>query len=397
MIVRRSLHRLAMALACALTCTLPCTSATAADASAIRAIVDGAVRPVMAQHGVPGMAVAVTVDGEALFFNYGLASKEPAVPVTEHTLFELGSISKAFTATLATYAQAQGKLSLDDHPGRYIAQLKGSALDRATLLELGTYTAANLPLQVPDAVQDDAQVLAWLGAWQPDAAPGTQRRYSNPSIGLFGRIAATALGLDFGEALERQLFPALGLAHSHVRVPDSAMANYAWGYDKDGKPVRVWPDVFTPESYGVKSSAADMIRFIQANIDPRRLAAPLRQAVEGTQVGYYQAGPMVQGLGWEQYRAPLGLARLLEGNSPAMIEQATPVARLAPMPAPPGTLFNKTGATRGFGAYAAFIPDRRIGIVILANKNYPIPARVTAAHAILEQLASEPRKETSAR
>jgi len=380
----------------ALVCSLACSLAAAADATAIRAIVDRAVRPVLAQHEVPGMAVAVTVDGQALFFNYGLASKEAGTPVTEDTLFELGSISKTFTATLATYAQAQGKLSLDDHPGRYIAQLKGSAIDRATLLELGTYTAANLPLQVPDAVQDDAQMLAWLHAWEPDAAPGTQRRYSNPSIGLFGRIAAMSLGRDFGEALERQLFPALGLAHSHVRVPAGAMANYAWGYDKEGKPVRVRPDVFAPESYGVKSSAADMIRFIQANIDPRRLAAPLRQAVEGTQVGYYQAGPMVQGLGWEQYRAPLGLARLLEGNSPAMIEQANPVAKLAPMPAPAGTLFNKTGATRGFGAYAAFIPDRKIGIVMLANKNYPIAARVTAAHAILEQLAQPPR-DTAAR
>ncbi|MFC3459119.1 class C beta-lactamase [Massilia haematophila] len=392
MSVRRPFPRLAMALVCSLACSL----ATAADATAIRAIVDRAVRPVLAQHEVPGMAVAVTVDGEALFFNYGLASKEAGTPVTEDTLFELGSISKTFTATLATYAQAQGKLSLDDHPGRTIAQLKGSALDRATLLELGTYTAANLPLQVPDAVQDDAQMLAWLVAWEPDAAPGTQRRYSNPSIGLFGRIAAMALGRDFGEALERQLFPALGLAHSHVRVPAGSMANYAWGYDKEGKPVRVRPDVFAPESYGVKSSAADMIRFIQANIDPRLLAAPLRQAVEGTQVGYYQAGPMVQGLGWEQYRAPLGLARLLEGNSPAMIEQANPVAKLAPLPAPPGTLFNKTGATRGFGAYAAFIPERKIGIVMLANKNYPIAARVTAAHAILEQLAQPPR-DTAAR
>ncbi len=393
MIVRRPFPRLAMALACALACSF----AAAADATAIRTIVDQAVRPLMAQHEVPGMAVAVTVDGQALFFNYGLASKEAATPVTEHTLFELGSISKTFTATLATYAQAQGKLSLDDHPGRYIAQLKGSALDRATLLELGTYTAANLPLQVPNAVQDDAQVLTWLRAWQPDAAPGTQRRYSNPSIGLFGRVAAMALGHDFGEALERQLFPALGLAHSHVHVPAGAMESYAWGHDQAGKPVRVRPDVFAPESYGVKSSAADMIRFIQANIDPRRLAAPLRQAVEGTQVGYYQVGPMVQGLGWEQYRGPLGLERLLEGNSAAMIQQANPVAKLAPMPAPPGTLFNKTGATRGFGTYAAFIPDRKIGIVMLANKNYPIPARITAAHAILEQLASEPRKQTSAR
>ena len=394
--VHRPLHRLATALACsfAMAAGSQAAVAAAADPEAIRAIVDQAVRPVMAQHDLPGMAVALTIDGKAMFFNYGLASKAPARPVTEHTLFELGSISKTFTAALASHAQVQGKLALDDHPGKYIPALAGSALDQASLLELGTYTAAGLPLQVPDEVKDDAQMLAWLRAWQPEASPGTQRRYSNPSIGLFGRATATALGLEFGEALERQLFPALGLKHSHVRVPDAAMPDYAWGYDQAGKPVRVSPDVFESESYGVKSSAADMIRFVQANIAPEKFAAPLRRTIEDTQLGFYQVGPMVQGLGWEQYRGPLTLQRLLEGNSERIIRQANPVVRLAPAPAPPGTLFNKTGSTRGFGAYAAFIPQRKTGIVMLANKNYPIPARVSAAYAILEQLDAITRQET---
>lgn len=395
--VRRPTHRLATALACSFALAVGGHAAAAADPEAIRAIVDEAVRPVMTQHGLPGMAVAVTVDGKAMFFNYGLASKEPARPVNEHTLFELGSISKTFTATLAGYAQAQGKLSFDDHPGQYLPALKGSALDRATLLELGAYTAAGLPLQVPETVRDDTGMLAWLRGWQPAAAPGAQRRYSNPSIGLFGRIAAIALGRDFADALDRELFPALGLRHSHVRVPEAAMPDYAWGYDQAGKPVRVSPGVFDVESYGVKASSADLIRFVQANIDPGQLPAPLRRAVEATHIGYYQVGPMVQGLGWEQYRGPLSLQRLVEGNAPDMAFEAHPATRLAPTPSPAGTLLNKTGSTRGFGAYAAFIPARRIGIVMLANKVYPNAARVTAAHAILTHIAAQTAPRAAAR
>jgi beta-lactamase class C len=49
-------------------------------------------------------------------------------------------------------------------------------------------------------------------------------------------------------------------------------------------------------------------------------------------------------------------------------------------------LINKTGSTNGFGAYAAFVPAKKIGVVLLANKSYPIVARVTAAHQILTLL-----------
>jgi beta-lactamase class C len=383
----RSIGRLAVALGLAVSCLLPQAGRAATDAAAVRDIVDRAIRPLMARHDVPGMSVAVTVDGKAMFFNYGLASKEQQLPVSENTLFELGSVSKTFTATLGCYARDMGKLSFDDHPGKIMPALKGSAIDRASLLELGTYTAGGLPLQMPDEVTNEPQMLTYFRDWTPDAPPGTQRRYSNPSIGLFGHATALALQANFADAVEGQLFPALGMKHSHIRMPAAAMADYAWGYDSKNKPVRVSPGVFDAEAYGVKSSAADMIRFVQENIDPGQLPEPMRRAVDCTHTGYFQIGDTVQGLGWEQYRAPVSLARLLAGNGEKMSREANPATRLQPPQAPSrGTLFNKTGATRGFGAYVLFVPEHRVGIVMLANKNYPIPARVQAAHAILEQL-----------
>lgn len=366
---------------------LPLT-AGAVDAAAVRAAVDRAIQPLMAQHDVPGMAVAVTVDGQALFFNYGLASKQDNVPVTEHTLFELGSVSKTFTATLGCHARDLGKLSFDDHPGKYLPQLQGSAVDRASLLELGTYTAGGLPLQFPDEIENDAQAAAYFRAWRPDAAPGSQRRYSNPSIGLFGHATARALGTGYADAVEGRLFPALGLKHSYIRVPASAMGDYAWGYDKTNKPVRVSPGPFDAEAYGVKSSTSDMIRFVQENIDAGGVPEGMRRAIDCTHTGYFRIREMVQGLGWEQYRAPVTRAALQAGNAVKMSGEPNPATRLEPPQTPTsGTLFNKTGATRGFGTYVLFVPEKRIGIVMLANKNYPIPARVDAAYAILGQLA----------
>jgi beta-lactamase class C len=386
-VAARALGPLALALT---SCLFP-TAIDAADAPGkITAAVDRAFLPLLKEHDVPGIAVAVTVDGRQYFFSYGIASKASNAPVTKDTLFEIGSVSKTFTATLATYAQVLGKLSLADHPGRYMPALRGSAIDAASLLHLGTYTAGGLPLQFPGTVTNNTTMESYLRQWKPSAHPGAQRRYSNPSIGLFGHITSRALNGNFPDLVETELFPKLGLRHSYIRVPKTHMGNYAWGYNKDYKPTRAAPAVLGDEAYGVKTTAADLIRFVEANIRPESLPAPVKRAIEDTQIGYFRIGEMVQGLGWEQYPYPVTLDRLLAGNSGAMIYEANAATLLTPpqIPATP-TLFNKTGSTNGFAAYAAFVPAKKIGIVMLANRNIPIPARITAAHTVLEQLAAQ--------
>ncbi|MFZ6774225.1 class C beta-lactamase [Undibacterium sp. SXout7W] len=356
------------------------------DSTPIRNIVDAVIPSLMNKNNVPGMAVAVSIGGRTLFFNYGVASKEKNIPVTEATIFELGSISKTLTATLASYAQVIGKLALDDHPGRYIPQLKGSAIDQVSLLNLATFTAGELPLQFPDDIGND-EVINYFQQWTPKTAAGTQRKYSNPSIGLFGYITGIALGRDFASAMETILFLGLGLQHSYIHVPTNEMPNYAWGYDKKNNAIRVQPGVFDAETYGIKSTSADMIRFVQMNMDPTSLPKPMQGAINGTHTAYFMVGEMIQGLGWEQFPYPVTLERLLSGNSEKMIFESNAAKKITPSHALSRTrLFDKTGSTNGFGSYVAFVPEKQIGIVMLANKNYPIPERIKAAHAILKQI-----------
>ncbi|MBN8958651.1 MAG: beta-lactamase [Rhizobiales bacterium] len=388
-IVAKTLGRLAVV--AAMSCLLPGAGRAADAADSVKAAVDQAFRPLLEKYDIPGMAVAVTAGGRQFFFSYGVASKESKAPVTKDTLFELGSVSKTFTATLIAYAQSRGKLSLDDHPGQYVPALRGSAIDKATVLQLATYTAGGLPLQFPDDVENDAAMPSYFRQFKPSAAPGEQRRYSNPSIGLAGHVAALAMKGDFARLVETEIFPPLGLHHSYIHVPKAAMAAYAWGYNKANKPIRVNPGALDDEAYGVKSTAADMIRFVEANIRPDDLAEPMRRAVEGTHIGYLDSGEIVQGLGWEQYAYPVTLERLLAGNSEKMSMQNNAATWLKPprMPSEP-TLFNKTGSTGGFGTYVAFVPAKKIGIVMLANRNFPNAARITAAHAVLTKLSGRP-------
>ncbi len=374
--------------ACLAGCAGPAHTTSPAEGD-LRAFVDATIEPILARDGIPGMAVAVTVEGRSYVFPYGVASRETNEPVRDTTLFELGSISKTFTATLALHAQARGKLSLDDHPSRYLPRLAGTAIDRATLLHLGTYTAGGLPLQFPGEVVDDASMLRYFEQWVPSAEPGARRQYSNPSIGLLGHLTGLALHEEFSAAIENELLPALGLPHTFVHVPREAQADYAWGYDQENQPVRVSPGVFDAQAYGIQSTARDVLRFVQLNIDPSGLEGTLRAAIEGTHAAQFQVGAMVQDLGWEQYPFPVSLEQLLEGNSESIVFQPNPVTRVSEPPSG-ARLFDKTGSTRGFGAYVAFVPQKRIGVVMLANHGFPVPDRVRAALAILDWLAEHP-------
>ncbi|HCR1765208.1 TPA: PDC family class C beta-lactamase [Pseudomonas aeruginosa] len=362
-----------------------------APADRLKALVDAAVQPVMKANDIPGLAVAISLKGEPHYFSYGLASKEDGRRVTPETLFEIGSVSKTFTATLAGYALAQDKMRLDDRASQHWPALQGSRFDGISLLDLATYTAGGLPLQFPDSVQkDQAQIRDYYRQWQPTYAPGSQRRYSTPSIGLFGYLAARSLGQPFERLMEQQVFPALGLEQTHLDVPEAALAQYAQGYGKDDRPLRVGPGPLDAEGYGVKTSAADLLRFVDANLHPERLDRPWAQALDATHRGYYKVGDMTQGLGWEAYDWPISLKRLQAGNSTPMALQPHRIARLpAPQALEGQRLLNKTGSTNGFGAYVAFVPGRDLGLVILANRNYPNAERVKIAHAILSGLEQQ--------
>jgi beta-lactamase class C len=371
-------------------CAIAAISYAADDAPApdrIESAVDTVVRPLMAKYNIPGMAVGVTVAGKPYVYSYGVASTETRQPVTRDTLFEIGSITKTFTATLASYAQVCGYLSLLDKTSKYLPSLQDTKFGEVSLLNLGTHTPGGLPLQVPDKVGNNDQLMQYFKDWRPTYQPGTYRTYANPGIGTLGLITAKSMGQDFVGLMEQRLFPALGMKSSYLNVPAAKMADYAKGYTKEDAPIRMASGVLSSEAYGIRTTTADMIRFVEANMSSIGLDEKLRRAITATHTGYFKTGPMTQDLIWEQYPYPVALKTLLEGNSPEIIFNATPVTELKPPEEPHGDVWiNKTGSTNGFGAYVAFVPERRLGIVILANKNYPIVDRVAAAYQILMSL-----------
>lgn len=365
----------------------PLAMAAAGTSEWLKSRVDATIKPLMQAQTIPGMAVAVIAGGQVYTFSYGEAEQKTHRPVTDQTLFELGSLSKTFTGVLGGDAVARKEIKLQDSASQYWPALTGKQWQGITLLQLATYTAGGLPLQVPDEVNDQASLLNFYQQWQPQWQPGAQRLYANSSIGLFGALAVKPSGMTFTDAMNQRVIQPLALKHSWLQIPATEQAAYAWGY-RDGKPVRVSGGALDAEAYGIKSTIRDMARWVQVNMDPVQVQpASLQQGIRIAQTRYYQTGDMYQGLGWEMLNWPVSMKTLMAGSDNRVALSSQPVTPLASPVAPVAASWvHKTGSTNGFGAYAAFIPQQGVGIVLLANKNYPNPLRIEAAYKILDSL-----------
>lgn len=350
----------------------------------IKQLVDQNFKPLLEKYNVPGMAVGVIQNNKKYETYYGLQSVQDKKAVNSNTIFELGSVSKLFTATAGAYAKNTGKISFDDTPGKYWKELKNTPIDQVNLLQLATYTSGNLALQFPDEVQTDQQVLTFFKDWKPKNPIGEYRQYSNPSIGLFGEIVGLSMKQPFSQVLEKTIFPDLGLKHSYVNVPKTQMQNYAFGYNQENQPIRVNPGPLDAPAYGVKSTLPDMLSFIHANLNPQKYPANIQCAINETHQGRYQVNSMYQALGWEEFAYPATLQTLLDSNSEQIVMKPNKVTAISKEPSV--KMYHKTGSTNGFGTYAVFIPKENIGLVMLTNKRIPNEERIKAAYAVLNAI-----------
>lgn len=370
----------------ALAAFLVISMASAATADDFASKASSAFSPAVEEYDIPGLVVGVTRNGEHEFYTTGLASRADNVPVTADTLFELGSISKIFNVTLAALAEERGKLSLDDTVARHLCSDACSIGDGLTLMDLATHRSGGLPLQVPDGIADVDQLVDWLKEWQP-SQPGA-RSYSNISIGMLGYISANALGTDYTQAAQTLLFPAFGLQSTFIDVPAEAMDRCAFGYErKTDKPIRVTLGILDAEAYGVKSSARDMLRVLDVELGRAEASEELKAAVARTQQGQVQTAKYTQNMIWEQYPWPADLETMVAGNGSDFIMKPQPSEKIVPAQAPrTDVILNKTGSTNGFGGYVVMVPSEGLGIVVLANRNYPNEARVRATYALIDAL-----------
>ncbi len=344
---------------------LTLTTAQAETADPYAASVNTIMQQFMAKTGTPGAAVVLYVNGEPHTYYYGLADSKTETPVTEKTIFELGSISKVMTSILLAQEIDYAKMALTDSVRKYLPDL-GPGFEKVTLQELATYTAG-LPFQLPATVETAQQADAYLARYQPKSI-NEEWRYSNLSMGLLGAAIEKETEKEFSNLYRRRILNPLGMVVG-TEVSPAMMKYYAVGHDKAGQAVGPSDFGLYPSAWAVKSTGRDMQRFLSAAIGLPGTSPRLFYPIRMTQVVYVKTPDRYQGLGWQIH--PLNADSITELASSPEHNDLGPmdVEETYLRPVYSGnTLIDKTGTTNGFKAYIAVIPNKKAGIVVMVNK-----------------------------
>ncbi|MFD6279552.1 serine hydrolase domain-containing protein [Streptomyces sp. NPDC060209] len=320
------------------------------------------LQPLLAAARGPAAAVAAVRGAERAVLCRG--------PVGEGTRFETGSLTKTFTALLLAEMAARGEVRYADRADRYLPfRLPGPPL---TLLHLATHTSGlpRLPpglltravrsgwLSNPYAGFSEDDLLASLRRTRLRHRPGSRVLYSNFGGGLLGHVLARAAGGtggDYPALLAERVTGPLGLADTDCD-PDLPQATGHW--HGRTRPALLMPGLTAAGA--VRSSARDLLRVLAALLDPDTAPDPvLRTALAEVQ------------------RPRLSVPRT--GSRLCLIWNLRP--------RPGGALLHHSGGTRGFTAFAGFLPASGTGLVALTNTApTPLAPFIQSAYGALRGL-----------
>ncbi|MET3897799.1 D-alanyl-D-alanine-carboxypeptidase/D-alanyl-D-alanine-endopeptidase [Devosia sp. UYZn731] len=226
------------------------------------------------QQGV-GMATSLVEGSLPRFVAHGSLAAGKA-PVDEHTLFEIGSITKIFTNLLLADMVLRGGMTLDDPvvdylPADTVIPERGGK--QITLFDLATHSSGlpRMPTNFSPADQANPypdygadQLYSFLAGYALPRDIGTQFEYSNLGTALLGQAIVTTSGIDYASLVRTRILEPLGMTDTTMTLTPEQTTRFATGHDRQLEATSHWDfDVFAPAG-AYRSSAADMAKFVAA-------------------------------------------------------------------------------------------------------------------------------------
>lgn len=241
----------------------------------------------------PGCAAAVVRNGQTLYARgFGLADLSHRVPIGPDTVFEIGSVSKQFTALAVLLLEADGKLKLDDTLQNHLPELAPVVSQPVTLRQLLTHTGgldgytevlelAGVHHENVVGPADALRALALLP--QPPTRPGTRYAYSDSGYFLLARVVAHVSGDSLNALLRSRVFGPLGMTSTQIfDDPRRIVPRRARGYGpgQGAQPWRLQDSHWHMDGdAGVQSSVTDLARWAAEVTRPKVLPSRVIEAL----------------------------------------------------------------------------------------------------------------------
>ncbi len=222
----------------------PARAAAPASTSDLAAYADQAIAAAYPADQ-PGAAAIVVADGKVVLRKgYGMANLELGVPNSPGMVFELGSVTKQFTAAAILLLQERGKLSVTDGIGKYLPDFPTHG-QTITIENLLTHTSGipsytGLPEWYARVREDlkPADVIAMFKDKPLEFNPGERWAYDNSGFFLLGAIIEKVSGKSYEQFVEEEIFQKLGMTHSRYGHADELIPRRAAGYSKSDQGFR---------------------------------------------------------------------------------------------------------------------------------------------------------------
>lgn len=325
--------------------TLPVVPDPEAD---VDIAIDEVANAYIRKRNTRALSIGVIHDGMTTSYYYGETERDNDQLPDEETLYEIGSISKTFTATLLAYLAQQNEISLDDPITHYLPDTLrlNEDLRDITLQQLANHTSGfpRLPDNLLEAEQTDTQnpyvayttedLYDYLLHYSAQRAPGEEYEYSNLGFAVLGAILSNITGMDYESMVRDTIAAPLGLhfLKQHTTEDDQFIPVH----NIDGAITPHWDfDVFAAAG-GLRATTTDLLNYARAHF--KMPETDLEHALAQTrQFTFFNPPDTDIGLGWHM---------TLEYGS---------------------LVFIHTGGTGGSNSYIAFSPDDKLAVVILSN------------------------------
>ncbi|MGS2762274.1 serine hydrolase [Sinomicrobium sp. M5D2P9] len=289
----------------------------------------------------PSVVLGVWEEGKETYFTYGFKNAERKEKADRNTLYEIGSITKTYTALLLAKFVTEGKLALDFPADTLLPdsiRLRDRKGNPILLKQLATHTSGlpRLPGNMAPESMDNPyrdytreNLLAFLKQYQATHI-GERYGYSNLGAGLLGEILAIKGKTDYSTLLKKSILSPLKLEHTYVKIPKEQAANTTTGY-MGNRPVSRWDFKAMAGAGALKTSVTDLLHYGKSYLDPEN---PLKKAADLTlQPHYTDKNHRKYGLAWHYS----------------------------------GEIAHHSGGTGGFHSFIALSPEKKKIVVMITN------------------------------